>query len=354
MDFNFSHGFNQTTQSGFASFLPQNVSAYFRKPSRIVKPGSRNQSPRSGRRRMTATFPTRNRSVAEPHRSNNSEEYLYPHKPQTRPVSWHSSFHYPYHAQSALPQQYCQSPSDVICNETMMAYGLITPQAAPVGDEAYVNTQMIPLSLSSSGPQFTSDPIYSQTTPYMYPQEFDDHASNYTPVSAPIYDVTDYQLQGMAWPPLPISNLNIATAPASPDYTSAPPGVLLPQAEVEDDKEELIGMGLYDPPAQAQAANLLFGGSLPIRRKSLKLEESFEPAPPSDDEELDGEVEVEPEEDDDAESEPEPEQVNSQQVSHEPAITSYVPDPIQQYYNSLMQDQMRSMPVYSSNMPGWI
>lgn len=298
---------------------------------------------------MTANFPTRNRSFAEPVRSSNNEEQFYYPKAQTRPVSWHSSFQYPYPSQTSLPQQFCQSPSDVLYNETMVAYGLVTPQPLPVSDESYLNTHMMPLSLTSGASQFTSDPSYSQSA-YAYPQDLGGH---YTPVSAPFYDATDSQLQNMAWPPIQNSTLNITTAPASPDFAPLPPVEQSSlQVETEDDKEELVGMGLYDSPAQVRSANLLFGGSLPVRRKSLKLEESFEPLPQSDD----GEGETNEEEDGDAESEPELEEQASAQIvpNEQPAMPSYVPDPIQQYYDSFMQDQMRNVPLYSTNMSGWI
>jgi len=65
------------------------------------------------------------------------------------------------------------------------------------------------------------------------------------------------------------------------------------QIEEAVEKDELVGMGLYDSPAQVQSANLLFSGPLPVRRKSLKLEESFEPVPQSDDEDEDAESEPE-------------------------------------------------------------
>jgi len=61
----------------------------------------------------------------------------------------------------------------------------------------------------------------------------------------------------------------------------------------KDDAEELVGMGLYDSPAEVQSSSLLFNGFSRSGRKVLKLEESFEPEEREEEED---------EEDDDEES----------------------------------------------------
>lgn len=52
--------------------------------------------------------------------------------------------------------------------------------------------------------------------------------------------------------------------------------------------EELVGMGLYDSPAEVQSTSFLFGG-ISSGRKALKLEESFEPGEQEEGEEREAE-----------------------------------------------------------------
>ena len=65
---------------------------------------------------------------------------------------------------------------------------------------------------------------------------------------------------------LPVQNVRLDTVSLGASDRKLP-------AEVED----LIGMGLYDSPAEVQSSSLLFGGIQGCGRKGLKLEESFEP-----------------------------------------------------------------------------
>jgi hypothetical protein len=83
---------------------------------------------------------------------------------------------------------------------------------------------------------------------------------------------------------------SIHTAPSSPDR--------LPVHNVDfeslrldttdhgpkDKSQELVGMGLYDSPLEVQSSSLLFGGARAGWRKTLKLEESFEPEDVDDEE----------------------------------------------------------------------
>lgn len=47
--------------------------------------------------------------------------------------------------------------------------------------------------------------------------------------------------------------------------------------------EELVALGLYDSPEEVRTRNLMFSNDLPVRRKSLKLEESFQPTEEEED-----------------------------------------------------------------------
>lgn len=102
------------------------------------------------------------------------------------------------------------------------------------------------------------------------------------------------------------SSLSVQTAPSSPDCLQLQVDTLSLDTADLDSKphsEELVGMGLYDSPADVQSTSLLFGGISNAARKGLKLEESFVPED-REDEELDDEEEVEDEEDDEEEETP--------------------------------------------------
>jgi len=84
---------------------------------------------------------------------------------------------------------------------------------------------------------------------------------------------------------------NITTAPSSPDHLplqsigldtlSLDAGTLASKK----DEVELVGMGLYDSPAEVQSSSLLFGSISEPQRKTLKLEESFVPTEVNDESE---------------------------------------------------------------------
>lgn len=107
------------------------------------------------------------------------------------------------------------------------------------------------------------------------------------------------------------------------------------QMEEAVEKDELVGMGLYDSPAQVQSASLLFSGPLPVRRKSLKLEESFEPVPQSDDE------------DEDAESEPEVQDTTIPTYQYQGISSGMAPDQAP----TIMAQYSDTQPSYSDVPP---
>jgi len=79
------------------------------------------------------------------------------------------------------------------------------------------------------------------------------------------------------------TSANAPTAPPSPDCLPLE-SIGLDTLSLQNgaptskgDSDELIGMGLYDSPAEIQSSSLLFGGYPASGRKALKLEESFEP-----------------------------------------------------------------------------
>ena len=96
---------------------------------------------------------------------------------------------------------------------------------------------------------------------------------------------------------------NVPTAPSSPICPPLP-NIALDTLSLGNktspsraDAGDLVGMGLYDSPAEVQSSSLLFGGFSGSGRKSLKLEESFEPSEHEDDVEEDDEEDADSDED---------------------------------------------------------
>lgn len=169
---------------------------------------------------------------------------------------------------------------------TIVTHGLPTPNSFPVLDEGFLDCPSMPLEHMNSQNinTFSNDlqqaDLYvdgPENNPFLFTSGMTNMFANESlgPSTAP-------------WPYYPASPHNIQTAPVSPDFLPLPDmGGTFDITYINEvpDKDELVGMGLYDSPVDVQSNCLLFGGSIPMRRKSLKLEESFEPGPLSDEEE---------------------------------------------------------------------
>lgn len=155
----------------------------------------------------------------------------------------------------------------------------------------------------------------------------------------------------------------VQTAPSSPD---CPPstgmdglslGTTDPQAK--DSGEELVGMGLYDSPAQVHSTSFFFEGSTVAQRKSLKLEESFEPTEreEEDDDEVDDQDDAEEDEDvadQDSFQVPEKTSYPSQSIaSHFPVLAEQNQDSIAAQYLATL-GQLNSPYYPSSHGYGWV
>lgn len=262
---------------------------------------------------MTATLPARTRSVMDRRSTSNLYTMDSEQIRSTRPVSWHPNFQpQNTHDQVQEFQYQRQFQQPIQIPQTMYANGLITPNF-----QAQVNDQYdCPEYYLDQTNQMESFPPYQQAQSFM-PQK-----------TELIYDTMDTNPFGMqtcydalsnqTWM-VPMNNLQgqMLTAPTSPEFLPMPETgepFNFPETEevLTNANEELVGLGLYDSPAQAQSSTLLFTGSLPVRRKSLKLEESFVPS-------------SEPDEDDDAESEPDPASliVDSGEIDHITYQTQY-------------------------------
>lgn len=328
--------------------LPRNVSTHFERHSRVKRSSSYAHSPRrAGQRKTTTHLPARTRSVLE-HQSSviSSVPQSLHGVHQARPMSWHPSFMSEY---NNFQQPY-QHVTDRPCLDTMntvFAHGLVTPTPMPMADEPYLNFSSVPLDhLVGQNLAFDAT-TFHHSNPYQYNQNrsFD----SYTPISAPEMESTDYQIQNLAWPPMPMTTVqDIVTAPTSPDFLPMPdlgPTFAAAHTSQDEDKDALVGLGLYDSPDQVRSANLLFSGSLPVRRKSLKLEESFEPADEGDENAEAGPVD----------------EACTRAVRHESCPENATCDAIQQYYDQTMfynQLPEHHLPVYdnvfSTQAYGWV
>lgn len=233
---------------------------------------------------------------------------------QERPLSWHpTSYEQPIefsHFQHVnfFPQfDFSTSPFN-----TAEINGLITPTSAPVLNEPQIQEYITPLEDCSplSYPNVPFDYAYppKHGTYYVPEQSYLAEEMAYVPDQS-LYGSQYYMPQIYQTQPAHCSHLNIDTAPPSPallpiqnfnnDGSTSP--FLLGSPRVE--KEELVGMGLYDRPQDVQSSTLFSGlASMAALTagmgKGLKLEESFEPPPTEDDEDA-----QEENEDDDDETE---------------------------------------------------
>jgi hypothetical protein len=306
MDFQARQGWNYPTPDSMyavsqsQSPFSANVSSYFRRPVKVVKSGSRNTSPRHiGRRRTTTTnVPVgRTRSVIDKQPASQQS---------SRPVSWHPNVNVNAYPEFSFNGQVDFSYQDVSTTyqqpdfyNTATVNGLVTPMSQPVIDEPQIQELITPLEglTAAEMGQQTNGNVYG------YPYWTDGAIDKSYPTIDNMFAQPMMQ-QAWQW-----NTQNIPTAPASPSFLptqgTAEASPLDLNTRISPQKssgEELVAMGLYDSPAEVQSSSLLFGGS--GRKRSLKLEESFEPPP---------EAEKEEKEDENEDSEGEPDDELEQQ-----------------------------------------
>jgi hypothetical protein len=274
-------------QSNNSSPFSSNVSSYFHRPAKIVKPNSRNVSPRhSARRGTTSSVPSRTRSLLDRQRASLQRQFAA--QQNSRPLSWHPNTY----TDPSYGNQFAMADNSGVFYPHLMASttavnGLVTPMTYPIVDEPQIQELITPLEELSAGTQYDTG---NQLYPYQY-------------WTGP--DFSKQQLYGMdnmfpqqqimmpqQWIANPHFSAEVPTAPASPLFLPIQGGVETSPLNLDtqhipaqsEEGEELVGMGLYDSPADVQSS-LLFGRGLSEngRKRSLKLEESFEPAPETSD-----------------------------------------------------------------------
>jgi hypothetical protein len=200
---------------------------------------------------------------------------------------------------------------------TAAVNGLYTPLSQPVMDEPQIQELITPLE---------------GLTAQEFGQGFNVDAYNYhfQMATSSIPQPSQYVMDNMFPQPLPQRNWtwtsvygqDLPTAPSSPNFLpiqgtveTSPLDLNVGLKYEKQDGEELVAMGLYDSPAEIQSSSMLFGG--PAKR-SLKLEESFEPAPEDNKEEDDGD-----DADADADADDEEEDTSQNNIDSTSSGTSY-------------------------------
>lgn len=216
---------------------------------------------------------------------------------RTRPTSWHPSSCLGT-ATTAFPTttpyyrdgEVSDYPFPSMSFSTAMVNGLVTPLSQPCYNEPPIQESLTALDNSQPYPD-----------PYAFLDEFradpDPNWAMYSPLSTPFdgpyYGHNSYGAQQLQTHTFPQPSEN--TAPPSPDFlpiqgtandtNDDEPSPLL--SKIASATEELVGMGLYDPPSQS--FGLPYRGKLGSIGKGLKLEETFEPSTDDEDGENDGE-----------------------------------------------------------------
>jgi hypothetical protein len=216
---------------------------------------------------------------------------------RARPVSWHPD----YLGVSGGHSYPASNEGDLNCwgYATAQVNGLVTPMSYPVVSEPQIQELFTPLDelpVQEPGFSYAQEPGMSQQL-WLH-QNLDKMES---------YAFAPYPQQPMQsqwyYNPTMVMN-NVPTTPLSPEcpplhtleLNSGSPGASI--MKPKDDSEELVGLGLYDSPAEIQSSSLLFGGASRLQGDGLKLGESFEPTEqPDDDEEDDGRGDEEAEQD---------------------------------------------------------
>jgi hypothetical protein len=203
---------------------------------------------------------------------------------RSRPVSWHpNSFD-----ALGLPEDPLAGTSDRYgwSFSTAQVNGLVTPVAYPV-HEPQIQELITPLNeypWSNMGLPYPGQPDTEQFCVSQAQPKVNGYSpsAHYQAVASQFSHTNHYT-----------SFPNITTAPPSPDYLPSQNigldslSLNAGASETKKDEVELVGMGLYDSPAEIQSSCRLFGSFPAPQRKTLKLEESFVPVEGTDESEDD-------------------------------------------------------------------
>lgn len=217
---------------------------------------------------------------------------------------------------------------------TTQIHGLVTPTSYPAMDEPQIQELFTPLDeLPSQDYNLAYASQSYNEQPQTWPGQGHTKDDSY---SFPMF-FQQPSVQPSWQHNQPTSVPSVPTAPPSPDvFTMHNVGLdhLSLNSKASDpkqDSEELVGMGLYDSPAEVQSSSVLFGNSSSSGRKGLKLEESFVPEERDDD-------------DDDEEEGGEDEDGDLEEETDDEAQDSVGPDQSGQIFDfSVMDDNDQSI-----------
>ncbi|KAF2103880.1 hypothetical protein NA57DRAFT_50742 [Rhizodiscina lignyota] len=322
--------------------------------SRVEKPRSTNNSPRAiDRRRTTSGMRSyqghsRNPTMATTY-DNSQVSYVEASIPTTRPMSWHP-------ASSQFNGTFLQEPTTTGLEKqyySQVSPPIMASHPASMSTPIYPNGTGIPstysLPLESSTYQTTpyESPYYEGALhPYSDIDTLYSSAYPSSPANTSWYmsdwPVTSHSIPQTQYPVLQSQQdfLPIQHPPEleEDDVPRTPP----PEELERSDSKELIGMGLYDPPATPPHPFM----SALSQGKGLKLEESWVPPPDSDDEE---------DAEDDGEEDEQPKNQPTSVVNGLPAAAHNVALQIQSQSQWPVVAQTQAMPqtgVVQSNLQG--
>ena len=262
----------------------------FQRPVRVVKPTSRNISPRSTAQRRYKSLPCapwRTRSVVDRRPTYAQDQNVYG-RLKVRPTSWHSaSYSVPTimsDGKDASLESYANHNVQYTSREVN---GLFTPLSMPRVDEPHIFSMDTPLNEMAAFDLNSYDPILLHAdiggrdylSSHQYPTEQPVTQCSMPGATEPEYYDMYNQFQ----------NTKIQTAPSSPNFLpiqfNAPASQAYTMFSGNENLqgEELVGMGLYDLPSDLQTSAW---DASPVFRhrgsigKGLKLEDSF--VPPED------------------------------------------------------------------------
>ena len=252
--------------------------------SRVEKPKSHHNSPKTMERRKTTTEPKLYATLDDHYKMmfgiEDSEEEVEERPQPSRPVSWHPSSN----------QWFAPQTSGYVASPSQQEWSWHTPSRnSGHGSDFYS------LSTQNSTYNANRQTYHAGTGMHMGSDESDhswQHQSQsyaHSTVNTPSTEPLPWYLQ--QWAQKNQAQASMDSQNGSTEFLPIQhPSELHEQMDTEDDGKELVGMGLYDAPDPTSS----WGGLVEATGKGLKLEETWQP--PEDDED-------EEDEDDDASSE---------------------------------------------------
>lgn len=252
--------------------------------SRVEKPKSHHNSPKTMERRKTTTEPKLYATLDDHYKMmfgiEDSEEEVEERPQPSRPVSWHPSSN----------QWFAPQTSEYVASPSQQEWSWHTPSRNSGNGSDFYS-----LTTQNSTCNPNRQTYHAGTAMHMGSDESDyslQHQSRsyaHSTVNTPSTEPLPWYLQ--QWAQKNQAQSSMASQNGSTEFLPIQhPSDHDEQMDTEDDGKELVGMGLYDAPDPTSS----WGGLVEATGKGLKLEETWQPPEEDEDEE---------EDDDDASSE---------------------------------------------------